>query len=697
MREKGMGVLVVLAALLVSQGILFGDGHYKVLNGPANFYYGHISFVETKAGGQATEIRREGRPLPEAAVVNVPLGPGDTVRTSVDSRCEIQFDTATVIRLDFDTELKIETVLAQSLSSQQQLSNLTLSKGRIYVLYKQYGRTETFQILTGNAALKMKHNTIAMVKVSADKSTDVQVKVGRASVLFGPNEDSLKQQNIDKMKRLIVLGDNQAQPASYIADTDFELWNNDINAKFDDLHKGTSGLPKPVQKLPEAVFYFAQNYGNTFGEWLWDDLYGYVWHPFLNNNIYPWGWQPYFYGQWSSVGDQMFWVPEEPWGWVPYHLGLWQWDKKLGWVWLPGSMFAPAWVDWDFYFGYAGWHPLSLFDWLFADSFYGPYFMNLYGPFGPIYSGLFNGIYPWSLGLPNGPGGTGAGSVPPIQGSITKDQLKDPAKSFYTLPKELKNAYKTVVAAFNRKDPRILESMRQLPSHSVFVNRADLNTAKIQDKAITWDKVSKATETPVAKNAPNALRQPADTRRQAATIFGVNERARISAVAPPVSPVVRRIEPVSVPRSAAEPPGAARTATAPTTVPSSAPALRNAVAPMSGKSPAALSRAGRGAFLDWNPDIRVARELGVHIEYSGRTNQIRCPELRLTSSDRQRPSATVPTLTTGGISYAPATSSQGNGVSSTSSSSNSSQNSSRASGKESSSGSTSSSGGKIKN
>ena len=105
MREKGMGVLVVLAAFLASQGILFGDGHYKVLNGPANFYYGHISFVETKAGGQAPEVRREGRPLPEVAVVNVPLGPGDTVRTSGDSRCEIQFDTATVIRLDFDTEL----------------------------------------------------------------------------------------------------------------------------------------------------------------------------------------------------------------------------------------------------------------------------------------------------------------------------------------------------------------------------------------------------------------------------------------------------------------------------------------------------------------------------------------------------------------------------------------------------------------
>ncbi len=148
--------------------------------------------------------------------------------------------------------------------------------------------------------------------------------------------------------------------------------------------------------MPPAVFYFAQTYGNYYGEWLWDDFYGYVWRPYIDNGRYPWGWGPYYYGQWSYSGGQMFWVPQEPWGWIPYHLGIWQWDKKHGWVWLPGSLFAPAWVDWDFYFGYACWRPWNLFDWMYGDPYmYGsdPYwiwnfrYMNgnwqYYWPYGP--------------------------------------------------------------------------------------------------------------------------------------------------------------------------------------------------------------------------------------------------------------------------------------------------------------------------
>ena len=61
----------------------------------------------------------------------------------------------------------------------------------------------------------------------------------------------------------------------------------------------------------------------------------------------------------------MYWVPTEPWGWIPYHLGIWQWDAKKGWYWIPGSAFAPAWVDWAFFGGYCAWRPWSMWDWGF--------------------------------------------------------------------------------------------------------------------------------------------------------------------------------------------------------------------------------------------------------------------------------------------------------------------------------------------
>ena len=64
-------------------------------------------------------------------------------------------------------------------------------------------------------------------------------------------------------------------------------------------------------------------------------------------------------------------------------------------------------------------------------------------------------------------------------------------------------------------------------------------------------------------------------------------------------------------------------------------------------------------FRDWNPDLRIARQLGVHIEYSSMRNEVRCPELRLSSSDRVRTSGMTPRMTSRGVSFGPATSIRG--------------------------------------
>jgi hypothetical protein len=62
-----------------------------------------------------------------------------------------------------------------------------------------------------------------------------------------------------------------------------------------------------------------------------------------------------------------------------------------------------------------------------------------------------------------------------------------------------------------------------------------------------------------------------------------------------------------------------------------------------------------GRFIDWNPDLRVARTLGVRIEYSSRTNEVRCPELRLSSRDREPGQAgLVSRMTSFGVVQEPA-------------------------------------------
>jgi len=641
MKRWGFPRVILGIVFLVASSGLWAAEHYRVVNGPKDFYFGHISYVEATQEGTDPVVLREGRSVPEQAVLNLPVGPGDTVRTSADRRCEIQFDTGTVVRLDFNTAVRIETILARSLSSLEQISNLALDKGRIYVMYREYDRREIFQVLTPNAAVKMKHNSVVIITAAEDGSTETQVKYGKSQMRFGASERLLDDQAVRKGERLIVQKDSQFQLAPSIEGTAFDLWNKEVNAHFDDLHEGLSPLPKPIQRLPSAIFYFAQNYGNMYGEWLWDDMYGYVWRPFIDNGMYPWGWQPYYYGQWAMTGGQMFWVPQESWGWIPYHLGIWQWDKKHGWVWLPGSMFAPAWATWDFYFGYACWRPWGLYDWMGG---YGAYGYGMSG-FSYLDGGWIYSPY-WNTG-------PGSPSLPGLT-VVRKDRLKQQAATAYPVPSELTGVLKKATAAYEKGDARIRDSANEVPRHLVFVAKGDLKTRAINEKALTWDQVPKPAA-PSAKE-PGVVRRLADFQREAARAFhgGETPAVRLQKQENPAGKTVDGGSFVAVPLA----PGRSET---PVRRDDGSRAKRDIGEPGAG-SGTGQGPAGREAgpavrFRDWNPDIRIARELGVHIEYSSQKNEVRCPELRISSSDRGRGSGIVPHLTSQGISYGPAGSS----------------------------------------
>ncbi len=616
MKNGAIRSAVFGAILLAAAAGLVAADNYRVVNGPKDFYFGHISYIEPTPGGADPVVLREGGATPEPGILNLPIGPGDTIRTSGDRRCEIQFDTGTIVRLDVATEVRVETILARSLSTAEELSVLTLGKGRVYVMYKEYDRKEMFQVLTPNAAVKMKHNSVVLLTAAADGTTEAQVTNGRARVLFGPDEKKLDDRAVRKGERLIVLADHQFELAAAIQGTAFELWNREVNAHFDELHAGLTTLPKPIQKLPGAVFYFAQTYGNHYGEWLWDDMYGYVWRPYIDNGSYPWGWSPYFYGSWSYSGGQMFWVPGEPWGWIPYHLGVWQWDKKLGWVWLPGSMFASAWVEWDFFFGYASWRPMGLFDWMngyyWTSNFWYDGADGIHGPIwspGTIPTGLYRTV-------------------------VSKDALKQPSAGALPIPSELKAAVKKVTSAYERGDARIRDSAAVAARSLVIVAKDDLTARAIHEKALTPDQFAKRGALPAGPKAAPA--RVADPRREAARIF----RGSDSPAAAPSRIAEPGLKPIRSGNMTAVPVG-----------PAGGPGGPGAPSGPAGPSPA--------RFRDWNPDLRVARELGVHIEYSSKQNEIRCPELRLSSRDRERPAALAPRLTSAGVDYGPAGSVEG--------------------------------------
>jgi hypothetical protein len=74
--------------------------------------------------------------------------------------------------------------------------------------------------------------------------------------------------------------------------------------------------------------------------------------------------QPYATnGQWVSSDYGWYFQSDYPWGWAPFHYGRWALDPNYGWIWIPGSVWAPAWVDWRIGGGYIGWAPLPPIGW----------------------------------------------------------------------------------------------------------------------------------------------------------------------------------------------------------------------------------------------------------------------------------------------------------------------------------------------
>jgi hypothetical protein len=91
-----------------------------------------------------------------------------------------------------------------------------------------------------------------------------------------------------------------------------------------------------------------------YGYWIDYGSYGWCWTP---GDVGP-TWRPYMDGYWAYTEFGWTWVSYEPYGWAVYHYGRWTFDPVFGWVWVPGSEWAPAWVAWSYGDPWIGWAPL---------------------------------------------------------------------------------------------------------------------------------------------------------------------------------------------------------------------------------------------------------------------------------------------------------------------------------------------------
>src|SRR6267142_3690384 len=109
--------------------------------------------------------------------------------------------------------------------------------------------------------------------------------------------------------------------------------------------------PAGAEVASEAVFYERLS---PYGYWTFVAPYGRVWVPSVG-----YGWRPYYYGQWVLTDWGWTFVSDDPWGWAAYHYGRWNFAVGVGWYWIPGYAWAPAWVSWRYGAGYVTWCPLG--------------------------------------------------------------------------------------------------------------------------------------------------------------------------------------------------------------------------------------------------------------------------------------------------------------------------------------------------
>lgn len=119
-----------------------------------------------------------------------------------------------------------------------------------------------------------------------------------------------------------------------------------------------TATPPPVVETaasPPVDFNYFHDQLAPYGSWVEVEGYGQCWRPAAAADP---NWRPYCdRGHWIYTDAGWCWQSDDTWGDIVFHYGRW-YPASVGWVWVPGYDWAPAWVCWRHTEDYCGWAPL---------------------------------------------------------------------------------------------------------------------------------------------------------------------------------------------------------------------------------------------------------------------------------------------------------------------------------------------------
>lgn len=288
------------------------------------------------------DVRIRKGDLDETLSRGTPIAEGDVVESR--GRGVLQLGDGTRVAFGGATRFTVAALFTDRKGEKQVL--LRLDHGRIRVLLG--GQSDVrFRVDTPSGTVTCRDK--GGFTVEAERDRVVRLKVHSGRVDFANERDEAR---ITAGERLTVYSpqdglDRVRSYNTYDGD-EFDRWSDRAVI----IQRGESW-----DRVPSEIRYYADELDNH-GRWVHSEEFGDVWQP---NGVAE-DWRPYYQGRWAPYAGGMTWVSDEPWAYVAYHHGRWHWSMGVGWFWIPGIHYSPAWVAWNHTPGYYGWAPLGYYN-----------------------------------------------------------------------------------------------------------------------------------------------------------------------------------------------------------------------------------------------------------------------------------------------------------------------------------------------
>jgi ferric-dicitrate binding protein FerR (iron transport regulator) len=280
-----------------------------------------------------------------AARVNMPVLSGDSLVTGVGSRAEAVLADGNVVRVDGYSELRFER-MARTYEAEDDRDLLFLAHGTAAVEVRDVAtRDRALRFDTDDATILAASRGLFRVDAGR-RGTEIYVLSGKVEVQGRGG------------RALVRVGEYAYVSGDSEIEVDVSASPRDRFARFVEERRDRTDRRETTRYVSSDFTYDYDTASfDDYGSWIYVSKYGtYCWKPRV-----PAGWTPYALGYWRWTPAGMTWVSAEPWGWLPYHYGTWVYDAFLGWLWVPGVEYSPAWVYWNYTPEWVGWCPIGYY------------------------------------------------------------------------------------------------------------------------------------------------------------------------------------------------------------------------------------------------------------------------------------------------------------------------------------------------